>query len=264
METHGSASEYLRIFEHYRAMADEELLALFPQMAELTPPAQQALANEIRQRGLQEKADAIVAELSTRPASITPAEWRAGQRATGGSSAPPPRYKPPQAFPDQQPETVTEEGSGEESNEGEDEDNYDEDRKLVELCTVYSQRDALEVQRILDVAGIPFFIGPENATGVDEVTSNFSDGLKVQIMRIGWPLARGPMSHFEPKDDPTPPSEPWEEKPVRCPVCNSTEVIFDESQSNDENPDDDVPQKFKWTCDSCGDEWEDDGVVKEA
>jgi hypothetical protein len=262
METHGSASEYLRIFEHYRAMADEELLALFPQMAELTPPAQQALTNEIRQRGLEEKADAIVAELSARPATITPAEWRAGQRPSGARTVSPSRYQPPQAFSDQQPEAA--DGSDEESNETEDENNYEEERKLVELCTVYSQRDALELQRLLDVAGIPFFIGPENATGVDEVTSNFADGLKVQVMRIGLPYTYAPMSHYEPKDDPTPAGEEVPEAPVRCPVCNSTEVVFEELADDAEDADDGTAQKFKWTCDNCGNEWEDDGVVKEA
>jgi len=50
-------------------------------------------------------------------------------------------------------------------------DPYAEDRELFEICAVWSLRDALQVQSMLDVAGIPFFMGEEKATGVDSVTS---------------------------------------------------------------------------------------------
>jgi hypothetical protein len=42
---------------------------------------------------------------------------------------------------------------------------YAEDRELVELCIVWSLSDALQLQTLLDRAGIPFFMGPEKATG---------------------------------------------------------------------------------------------------
>ena len=68
----------------------------------------------------------------------------------------------------------------------------------MDLCTVWSVRDALKVQNILDVAGIPFFMGAEKATGVDEVTSNFAEGVVVRIMQIGIPWSRSPMSQARP------------------------------------------------------------------
>ena len=40
--------EFLRISERYRQMSDEGVLVLMPQSSELTPFAQQALANEVR------------------------------------------------------------------------------------------------------------------------------------------------------------------------------------------------------------------------
>jgi len=67
---------------------------------------------------------------------------------------------------------------------------YTEDRELVDICTVWSLADALKLQRLLDTAGIPFYIGPEKAAGVDAVTSNFANGLSVQIMQVGVPWAR--------------------------------------------------------------------------
>lgn len=160
---------------------------------------------------------------------------------------------------------------------------YEEDRKLVTLRTVWSLRDALKIQALLDTAGIPFFIGPEKATGVAEVTSNFSNGVDVQVMQIGIPWAAQAMSHYLPSDGPPQeePEEP-EEIQVRCPKCQSTEVVFNRllteppphdpaefppasadpetaSQPSAAEP----PHKFDWTCDACGYEWEDDGIAKE-
>jgi hypothetical protein len=43
----------------------------------------------------------------------------------------------------------------------------DEDRELVEICTVWSLSDALQLQTLLDRAGIPFFMGPEKATAME-------------------------------------------------------------------------------------------------
>jgi DNA-directed RNA polymerase subunit M/transcription elongation factor TFIIS len=138
---------------------------------------------------------------------------------------------------------------------------YDDDRQLVGLCTVWSVRDALQVQNLLDTAGIPFFMGPEKATGVDAVTSNFAEGVSVQIMNVGLPWARQAMQIYEPADDPTPKEkEEPEDLPVRCPKCQSTEVVFEELVPKPNAVEDATP-KFKWKCDSCGHDWEDDGVV---
>jgi DNA-directed RNA polymerase subunit M/transcription elongation factor TFIIS len=99
---------------------------------------------------------------------------------------------------------------------------------------------------------------------VAEVTSDFASGLDVQIMKIGLAWAGPAMMRYEPEDDPTPKQE---EEPkeivVRCPRCNSTEVVFEGGSSMLIVAADDPSQKFKWTCDSCGHQWEDDGVAKE-
>src|SRR5262244_2496684 len=52
---------------------------------------------------------------------------------------------------------------------------YAEDRELVEIRTVWSLPDALQVQWLLDRSGIPFYMGEEKATGVDKVMSNFTN-----------------------------------------------------------------------------------------
>ena len=141
---------------------------------------------------------------------------------------------------------------------------YAEDRELVVICTVWSLADALKVQRLLDTAGIPFYMGPENAMGGEAVTSNFANGLSVQIMKVGVPWARQALQQYFPTD------EPPEEKvdvpdnlAIHCPKCHSTEVVFEDLDSSPENAKGKPSSKFKWTCDSCGHEWEDDGLVTE-
>jgi DNA-directed RNA polymerase subunit M/transcription elongation factor TFIIS len=237
-----AGQEFLRISERYRQMSDGELLVLMPQSSELTPFAQEALANEVRSRGLKAEAE------------------------DGKPSAPSPFKPPPVLIEYESPKFRDSAGSDPpDPDSSDDPDSYQEDRKLVELCTVWSVRDALKVQTILDGAGIPFFMGPEKATAVDVVTSNFAKGVGVQIMQIGLAWAGPAMRHYEPEDDPTPKEKNQEldELPVHCPKCHSTEVVFEGLDSAPAIATDESSQKYKWTCDSCGYQWEDDGVAKE-
>jgi DNA-directed RNA polymerase subunit M/transcription elongation factor TFIIS len=140
---------------------------------------------------------------------------------------------------------------------------YDEDRELVEICVVWSLSDALQVQTLLDRAGIPFFMGPEKATGVDAVTSNFVNGVSVKIMQIGLPWARQAMLKYAPANEPGPKQGPdLSELPVRCPKCHSTEVVFERLTTEPTTANEDSSPKFEWTCDSCGHHWEDEGIVE--
>jgi DNA-directed RNA polymerase subunit M/transcription elongation factor TFIIS len=241
MDTLDPAGEFLRISERYRQMTDEELLALIPQSSELMPFAQEALASEVRSRGL--KAEEVEEKSAAKSQFKPPSSFVKHE-------SPKLRDSSSEAFTS--PVSSSEPGSP-----------YDEDRMLVDLCTVWSARDALQVQGILDEAGIPFFMGPEKATGVDEVTSNFSKGVAVQIMRIGLPWAWQGMQHYEPKDDPTPKENPELGEPaVRCPQCHSAEVVFEGGTSTLIVSNDDPSQKYQWSCDSCGYQWEDDGVAQ--
>lgn len=141
---------------------------------------------------------------------------------------------------------------------------YAEDRDLVDIRTVWSFADALKLQRLLDTAGIPFYMGPEKATGVDAVTSNFANGLNVQIMQVGVPWARQALQQYFPADEP--PEEKADESDdlaIHCPRCHSMEVVFEDLDRRTENADGKPSSKFKWSCDSCGHEWEDDGLVTE-
>lgn len=140
-----------------------------------------------------------------------------------------------------------------------EDDPYDPERELADACTVWSLRDAIEVQYLLDRAGIPFVMGAEKARQAEAVTSNFADGVSVQVMKVALRFAHQALQNYQGKDDPP----EWKESEnadlaIHCPKCHSTEVVFDELEGDGKSP-----QKFKWTCDSCGNEWEDEGVVTE-
>lgn len=236
VESFDPALEYLRIADRYRQMSDEELLIMASDTADLTELAQQALANEVQGRGLK------VEERKKEKISPSP-------------------FRPPPAFFEHESPKLRDSADYDFPNP---DSSYEEDRKLVEICIVWSERDALKVQAILDEAGIPFFMGPEKATGVDEVTTKFADGISVQIMQVGLPWAGPAMRHYEPEDDPGPKvEEELGELPVRCPRCHSTEVVFECLTGAPAVSADETSRKFKWTCDSCGHHWEDDGVAKE-
>jgi DNA-directed RNA polymerase subunit M/transcription elongation factor TFIIS len=251
MDTLDPGREFMRISERYRQMSDEELLFLVPQNSELTPMAQQALASEVRQRGLKVEREVEDVKPSTPPQAKPPAFV----------------LREPAQFHDSygydSPHSESSDDDSPDDEASDQETSYDEDRKLIELCTVWSVSDALKLQTVLDNAGVPFFMGPEKATGVDKVISDFAKGVSVQIMQIGFPWARRAMQNYYPADDPTPRVEEPEEIEMRCPRCHSTEVVFDELDGKPPRSEKDSPQKFKWTCDSCGNEWEDDGVVKD-
>jgi len=139
---------------------------------------------------------------------------------------------------------------------------YAKDRELTTICTVWSLEDALQVQRLLDVAGIPFYMGPEKATGVDMVTSNFAAGVEVQVMQIGNFMAWQALQNYEPLNEPE--SEKVEEGDlenlaVRCPKCRSTEIVLNSLAAEPDSQAGELA-KFKWTCDSCGHQWEDAGM----
>jgi len=142
-----------------------------------------------------------------------------------------------------------------------EDDPYAEDRELMEIRKVWSRADALRLERVLDVAGIPFYMGRENATGVAEVTSNFADGVGVKVMRIGVPWAYQAMEGYFPKHEPPQPEdEDAADVAIRCPRCDSIDVVFHDLIHPDPHPK--AAPKYHWTCASCGNEWDDDGVEK--
>jgi len=137
-------------------------------------------------------------------------------------------------------------------------DPYQEDRKVVQIATVWSLRDASQLQMLLDGAGIPVLMGDEKNTRAEDVTSNFREGVPVAVMQIGLSAAQQALLHYQPADEPpTEDQSSGEDLAVHCPKCHSEDVIFEHLAGSASSKD---GQKFDWTCASCGHQWQDDGV----
>jgi DNA-directed RNA polymerase subunit M/transcription elongation factor TFIIS len=235
MATPGSAEESLRLAEHYRGLTDDELLAIAHDKGDLTDDAQAALKMEIVSRKL------------TIP---TPEPQLSLSRVL-------PDLGKDDSFSNYPKDT---EKSGTTTNSDE-EDPYAEDRRLEQVTVVWSERDARQLQQVLNDAGIPFVMGREEATRVDDVTSNFSLGVAVGVMKVGAPWAFEAMKNYFPKDEPPEAEDEKEDDlAIHCPKCHSEDVVFDELVSQSQNFDSSSEEKYRWTCGSCGYEWIDDGV----
>jgi DNA-directed RNA polymerase subunit M/transcription elongation factor TFIIS len=138
-----------------------------------------------------------------------------------------------------------------------EEDPYAAERALVEIRSVWSERDARRLQEVLDAAGIPFCMGLEKAMRVDGVTSNFANGVPVGVMQVGVPWAQEAMrKHYFPQDEPAEMQDDGADLAVHCPKCHSEDVVFEQLV----NAGGKAVEKYRWSCGECGNEWEDEGV----
>ena len=72
------------------------------------------------------------------------------------------------------------------------------------------------------------------------------------------------MQHYTPANDQDKgKDEELDDLAIRCPKCHSTEVVFERLLSEPASARDNSSSKFEWTCDSCGHQWEDEGIVTE-
>ncbi len=274
MATLDPAGEFLRITERYRQMSDSELLVLIPQNSQLTPFAQQALASEVQSRGLKlEDEEANAPPTKSRPVvydrhSQTFADPPVRNSSLSNSSSV--NSSPINSFRISSDDGASSGDLDSAENDSSDDDSslddrsYEDDRELVEVCAVWSPADALQVQTLLDRAGIPFYIGPKKATSVDAGTLNFGNGISVKVMRIGLPWAAQALQNYTPANEPA--RKPEEEPPElseQCPKCRSTEIILEDVVPESAGASRNSSPTYRWSCDSCGCEWEDDGTVRE-
>jgi hypothetical protein len=130
--------------------------------------------------------DGELLQLARDPSALTEAAQQtlAAELSTRGLKPPPPERRVTPPPPEPEPDSP-----------------YAQDRELVELCKVWSLSDALQLQWLLDRAGIPFYIGPEKATDVEAIPLNFGEGVSVQVMRVGVPWAWQAMRDYEPANE---------------------------------------------------------------
>jgi hypothetical protein len=136
------------------------------------------------------------------------------------------------------------------------------DLDLAVVARVRDISEATQVKEILDAACIPWCLGGDNTTDLNNFKESFEDGVYISVLKSDRVRARnalGPLvlAEADQKDD----AEEEREYAVLCPKCQSPEVTL---QGDSEAPMlvvfEDVP--YRWICDVCGHQWTDDGIAK--
>ena len=134
------------------------------------------------------------------------------------------------------------------------------------IDTVFSRRDAQQLEALRNEDGIPFYMGKERATRAEDVQSDFAKGVPVGVMRIGWPYTTQARKNFKPQGDPE--GRDWNDqeqrlKPARlfCPRRRAEKAVLDGTRPAP--PIHGEVTRFMWRCEACGKRWEDDGVLDE-
>lgn len=128
------------------------------------------------------------------------------------------------------------------------------DRRVIDLdlegmYTFTTLEEARRVKQFLNASGVPCFWGPDNADDPGELALSIDDGLAMKVRTDDVPRVRAGLRQLFEGD----PSEPDPgDCNLACPRCHSPEIIFQDL---------DGQAKFNWSCDVCGHEWKDDGVV---
>ncbi len=136
----------------------------------------------------------------------------------------------------------------------------DTEDDLVGVSILWDEADARRLKGILDEAFIPSYLGPDHVSNVDDFKSSFSAGVDLKVRAIDRTRACATLAHHN-SDEPNE-LDPDEDKEfaIVCPKCHSTEVVFEAKDPQVANPIADT--KFNWTCDDCGHQWKDDGIVQ--
>jgi DNA-directed RNA polymerase subunit M/transcription elongation factor TFIIS len=130
---------------------------------------------------------------------------------------------------------------------------------LVSVAQVWDAAEARRLMGALHEAGFPAYLGPENLENVDDFHSGFENGVEVRVRDVDQQRAFHALSRLRPDKDDNNPQED-EEYVARCPKCHSDQIVFEELVAAAAVSGSASAQKFRWHCDACGHEWEDDGV----
>lgn len=124
---------------------------------------------------------------------------------------------------------------------------------LTEAGVYFDAADASTVAEQLGLYGIPCFWGKENVQNPN--TLDFTDGIDLLVRSEDFAAASEALRQLFTQFKPKVPADWDQERIYTCPKCRSEEIVFHEL--------DETASKFHWSCDACGNEWNDDGTEQE-
>lgn len=132
-----------------------------------------------------------------------------------------------------------------------------EDWGLVSFSHVDDIEQARKLKACFDDAGIPSYFGPGVVDDLRLLPSSLKGSLEVKVREVDMGRARVVMN-----DCAAAPANQNEDETVEysahCPKCHSTEIVFQEVDASE------AGEKFSWSCDACGYQWEDDGIESQS
>lgn len=153
---------------------------------------------------------------------------------------------------------------------------------LTAAWSVENREQAAWVKKTLNDAGIPCYFGPDLLEDVHRLEFTRPGGLAVRVLKHDHDRVRQALKDFA-QNFPSPAYEEPVDFTVRCPQCNSAEIMLldpesdsseaperdEESEAMDERSDTEVKPapsdaRFIWKCDACGYEWQDDDTESES
>jgi len=138
------------------------------------------------------------------------------------------------------------------------EDSEDPDYKLVRVREVRSASEANQLKALLDANFIASCLGPENIVDLEDFKGSYEGGVELKVHALNVRRALNALAMYAPEEEEE--EDPGEdaEYAVLCPKCHSQEVFL-----RDDGPAAEATAaavKFKWQCDGCGHQWEDEGI----
>ncbi len=134
------------------------------------------------------------------------------------------------------------------------------DLDLVVVNRVWDLAEARQIKGILDDAGIPSYLGPDNVDNLDMFKGKFDGGVDVKARYVDNQRALQAISRSSPPD-----SNVQTDYVPRCPKCHSPEIVFQSLDSGSATTSNSAfDSSFNWSCDACGQRWKDDGIKRES
>jgi RNase P subunit RPR2 len=131
------------------------------------------------------------------------------------------------------------------------------DDDVVSLWAAKDRGEAHLIKTALESAGIASSLATETIETVDGSSESPETELVVRVAKSDVSRAYRILARYLPQQE-----EAEKEYLACCPKCRSPDIVL---QSVDAKTPESCPAhpRYSWTCDSCGHQWEDDGVERE-
>lgn len=139
-------------------------------------------------------------------------------------------------------------------------DTEDPAHSLIYVRIVQSESEAKQLKALLNANFIASCLGPENIVDLEDFKASFDGGVELKVHAFNSRRAFDVLALLAPEENEEDPDEDTEYA-VLCPKCHSQEVFL-----RDDGPEAETAaagMKFKWQCDGCGHQWEDEGIEEE-